>query len=134
MVRRKMGISAWAALMPAALLIASCGSEPPPAEPERPARRPSEQACEQARAQLERQSRSEDFLFEESGSAMVDRTKWLRMDRSRQDDIIEKLAVLAGCSAATAQREVEITIRSETGEVIETRRLPPSTDFRAPPS
>jgi hypothetical protein len=117
-----------------AVLLPSCGTEQPAAAPERPARRPPEQACDQARAELGRESRSGDFLFEESGSAMVDRTTWLRMDRSRQDDLIEKLAVLAGCGAETPVREVEVTIRTETGEVIETRRLPPSTDFRAPPS
>lgn len=122
-----------AVFIPVAMLLASCGSEQPVAEPERPARRPPEQACDQARAQLNRESRDGEFLFEESGSALVDRATWLRMNRSRQDDLIEKLAVLAGCTATTPQREVEVTIRTQTGEVIETRRLPPSTDFRAPP-
>ena len=123
-----------AALIPLAMLLWSCGSGEPAAQPERPARRPPAQACDQARAQLERESRDSRFLFEESGSALVERTMWLRMDRSRRDALIEKLAVLAGCTSATPQREVEVTVRAQTGEVIETRRLPPSTDFRAPRS
>lgn len=134
MARHHVRSGASTALLPIALLLSSCGTEQPAPEPERPARRPPEQACDQARAELNRESRGGEFLFEESGSALVDRTTWLRMDRSRQDDLIEKLAVLAGCTAAAPQREVEVTIRAQTGEVIETRRLPPSTDFRAPPS
>ena len=134
MGRHRLSASACAALVPIAILLSSCGTEQPAAKPERPARRPPAQACDQARAALDRESRGGDFLFEEGGSAMVDRRTWLRMDRSRQDELIDKLAVLAGCSAATPQRQVEVSIRTETGEVIETRRLPPSTDFRAPPS
>lgn len=134
MARNQLQRGAWAGAMPFALLLSSCGMEQPAPEPERPARRPPEQACNQARTALDRESRGGDFLFEEAGSAMVERATWLRMDRSRQDDLIAKLAVLAGCSAETPQREVEVTIRADTGEVIETRRLPPSTDFRAPPS
>jgi hypothetical protein len=38
--------------------------------------------------------------------------------------------VLAGCSAAAPQREVEVIIRSDAGAVLERRRLRPSTDFR----
>ena len=115
----------------AALLLAGCGPEPAP-EPERPARRPPEQACEQARAELERQSRGASFLFEESGEAMIEHARWIRLSEAQRDALIQPLATLAACAAPQPVREVEITVRSETGTVILQRRIRPSTDFRAP--
>ena len=115
----------------AALLLTACGSEPAP-EPERPARRPPEQACEQARAELDRQSRGASFLFEESGEAMVEQARWLRLSEAQRDALIQPLATLAACRSPQPVREVEITIRSETGNLILQRRVRPSTDFRAP--
>ena len=55
----------------------------------------------------------------------------MRLDQSGRDEIIEKLAVLAACSAEAPQSEVEVTIRDEGGVVLDSRRVEPSTDFRA---
>jgi hypothetical protein len=118
------------AALAAAMLLGGCGSQPAP-ERERPAQRPLRQACDQARSALERASRNGEFLFEETGEAMIETAVWVRMGRSQQDRLIQRLGVLAGCSAATPQREVEVSIRSETGQKIETRFVEPSTDFRS---
>ena len=117
------------ALPAVALALAACRAEPPP-EPEREARRPPEPACERARASLQRRSRDGTFLFEENGTAMIDRNDWLRLDEGGRDRLVERLAVVVGCAAATPQREVEIVIRGETGDVLTRRRVVPSTDFR----
>lgn len=121
-----------AALALALLLAGGCGPEPEPA-PERPARRPAEPACDQARAELDRQSRGGNFLYEDSGEAMIDQARWIRMSEDRREALIGPLATLAACRTPQPVREVEITIRSETGAVIAQRRVRPSTDFRAPP-
>ena len=120
--------------LPAALLallvaLPACRAEPP-APPEREARRPPEPACDSARASLTRRSRDGTVLFEENGAAMVGREDWIRMSEASRDQLIERLAVLAGCTAATPQREVEIVVRSETGDVLTRRHVVPSTDFR----
>jgi hypothetical protein len=118
-------------LVAAAFLLPACQAEPAgEAAPERAARRPPEPACERARTTLARQSRDGGVLFEETGAAMVERRDWLKMDEASRDRLIERLAVLAGCAAATPQREVEITIRAETGQVLARRQVVPSTDFR----
>ena len=118
-------------LLAALLLLPSCGAEPQPApQDERPVRRPPEPACDRARSTLDRQSRDGSLLYEQNGVAMVERGDWLRMDEGSRDRLIERLAVVAGCAAATPQREVEIVIRAETGEVMQRRWVEPSTDFR----
>jgi hypothetical protein len=106
-----------------------CTSEAAP-EPEPPATRPPQPACDQARSTLERRSRDGAFLFEESGTAMVSVRDWTSMNQSSRDRLMETLAVIAGCTAASPQREVEVTVRSETGTVLTSRRLRPSRDFR----
>jgi len=118
-----------ACLMASAAALPGCQAETPK-EPERGARRPPEPACERARRSLNRQGRDGSFLYEETGAAMIDRENWLRLNEGGRDRLIEQLAVVAGCAAATPQREVEITIRAETGEVLTRRRVVPSTDFR----
>lgn len=124
-----------ACLLAVGFALAACQAEVPeePKQAERAVRRPPEPACDRARASLTRQSRDGSFLFEETGDAMIDRRDWLRMDEGSRDRLIERLAVLAGCAAATPQREVEITIRGETGDVLTRRRVAPSTDFRTGP-
>ncbi len=121
-------------LLAALLLLPSCGAEPPPPQDERPIRRPPEPACERARSALDRQGRDGGLLYEQDGTAMIERGDWLRMDEGSRDRLIERLAVVAGCSAATPQREVEIVIRAETGDVLQRRRVVPSTDFRTGPA
>jgi hypothetical protein len=79
---------------------------------------------------LGQRSRDGTFLFEESGTAMVSARTWAAMSQSGRDRLIETLAVIAGCTAATPQREVEVTIRSETGTILTSRRLRPSRNFR----
>ena len=118
-----------AALLALPLALPACRAEAPE-QPERAARRPPEPACDSARAALTRRSRDGSFLFEEQGAAMVDRQAWLQMDEGSRDQLIERLAVLAGCTAATPQREVEVVVRSETGDVLTRRQVVPSTDFR----
>ncbi|HWT11176.1 MAG TPA: hypothetical protein VN231_00310 [Allosphingosinicella sp.] len=114
----------------AATALAACGSEPV-AEPERPVRRPPQPACDQANEALAARSGSGEFLFERSGAAMIGAEDWLRLGRAEQDRLIETLAVVAACSAATPQREVEVTVRSESGMILSSRRVRPSTDFRS---
>lgn len=122
-------------LLAALLLLPSCGAEPePPPRDERPIRRPPEPACERARSTLDRQGRDGSLLYEQDGTAMVERGDWLRMDEGSRDRLIERLAVVAGCAAATPQREVEIVIRAETGHVLQRRWVEPSTDFRTGPA
>jgi hypothetical protein len=119
----------------AMLLMPACGTEPQlPPQDERPVRRPPEPACERARSTLDRQSRDGSLLYEDSGAAMVERGDWLRMDEGSRDRLIERLAVVAGCAAATPLREVEIVIRAENGAVLQRRRVEPSTDFRTGPA
>ena len=119
----------------ALLLLPSCGAEPrQDPRDERPIRRPPEPACERARSTLDRQSRDGGLLYEESGEAMIERGDWLRMDEGSRDRLTERLAVVAGCAAATPRREVEIVIRAETGDVLRRRRVQPSTDFRTGPA
>jgi hypothetical protein len=111
-------------------LLAGCRSEPP-AEPERAAaRRPPPPACEQARSELQRRERNGDFLFEESGEAMVDRMQWLGLNQSAQNEVITKLAVVGACSVDVPQAEIEVTIRDQSGTVLESEWVIPSTDFR----
>ena len=117
------------ALAAAALALAACGSEPPPPA-EAPARRPPEPACAQARTELEQQGRRGQLLFEQSGEAMMGQTAWIRMSEAQRDALIGRLAVIAACNAPEPVAEVEITIRSETGNVIAQRRVTPSIDFR----
>ncbi|HEV2866491.1 MAG TPA: hypothetical protein VGX37_08240 [Allosphingosinicella sp.] len=107
-----------------------CGS-PTPANPEAPARRPPQQACEQARTSLERDGAGGGLMFEESGTAMIERDAWLRLGEAGREQVIERLAVLAGCSSPSPQREVEVVVRSGSGSVLERRLLRPSTDFRS---
>jgi len=118
-----------ACLLASAVALPACQAEAPK-EPERAARRPPEPACQRARATLNRQGRDGRFLFEETGEGMIVRESWLRLHEGGRYRLIEQLAVVAGCAAATPQREVEITIRAETGEVLTRRRVVPSTDFR----
>ena len=114
------------------VMLAACQSEPPPPEPNRKAaRRPPPPACEQARSDLQRRERDGEFLFEENGEAMVDRLWWLRLDQSRQDELIATLAVVGACTAETPQAEIEVTIRDQNGSVLESEWVEPSTDFRA---
>lgn len=114
----------------AALAGCRAGAPAEPDAPEQAVRRPPEPACARARAALDRQSRDATLMFEESGEAMIDRRAWLRLDESGRDQLVERLAVVAGCAAATPQREVEIVIRSDTGDVLARRRVEPSIDFR----
>ena len=115
-----------------AALLAACQAEPPAAEPERKAvRRPPEPACDQARSELSRRERGGTFLFEESGEAMTDRRSWMRLDEAGRDDIIRTLAVVAACAAEIPQREIEVTVRDESGIVLKSQRVEPSSDFRA---
>ena len=118
-----------AGALAAALALAACGSEPPPA-PEPPARRPPEPACAQARTELDQQGRGGQLLFEETGEAMISQQSWIRMSDPQRDALVGRLAVIAACNAPEPVAEVEITIRSETGNVIAQRRVTPSTDFR----
>ncbi|WP_162806555.1 hypothetical protein [Sphingosinicella terrae] len=113
-----------------AALLASCGSEQETSRAERPAVRPPEPACAQARTTLRTDYRDSGLLFEETGEALISRQRWMRMSEGARDALIQPLAVVAACSADTPQREVQVTVRDEAGMVLETRHVRPSTDFR----
>ena len=111
--------------------LTGCSSEPA-AVPEQPERRPSQARCDQAQASLEAEgrSRSSGFLFEQHGEAMIDRERWMRMNESDRERLIDSLAVLASCNSATPQREVEVTIVAESGAVLTRRIVSPSVTLR----
>jgi hypothetical protein len=81
---------------------------------------------------LGRRERREAFLFEDSGEAMIDRSAWMRLDQSSRDEVIRALAVVAACGAESPQRHVEVTIRDQSGAVLKSQQIEPSTDFRTP--
>ena len=105
------------------LLAAGCGEAPVEAPPE--PTRPPEFMCEQARSALQRVRG--DFLFEDSGAAMMDRERWLKMSESARGRIFQNLATLAACASETPIGEVRVTIRDSFGGRLDSRTVSPAT-------
>lgn len=108
--------------------LAGCGSETGPALDQPAAARLPDVVCQRSARTLEELRARGTFEYSSRGEATIDQELWLQLGAAGRDGLGAALGYHAACSAAEPPRESQITIRGETGQVLDSRIVPTVAD------
>lgn len=100
------------------LLLAACNQPAPKVETRQAAPIP-EKLCQSAQSGLEGLKPQMVMEYTADGTATLPEGVWLRQDRAVRDLLIQSLAFHSSCKSSEPLFEKEVTIRNETGALLE---------------
>lgn len=105
----------------AAAGLAGCGSGAEQMVQPAPAARLPAQVCDRAAQSLQELRARGTFEYDARGEATIDQEQWLQLGEAGRDGLGTALGYHAACSAAEPVAERQITVRGETGQVLDSR-------------
>ena len=109
-------------LIAAVLGLAGCGEPAPKVDTRQAAPIPEEQ-CKAAEDALEGLKAQLVLVYASDGSATMPEEAWMAQDPAARDTLVRTLALNASCKSQQPLLEKEVTIRGETGMVLERRTI-----------
>ncbi|HEY0112190.1 MAG TPA: hypothetical protein VGB59_03450 [Allosphingosinicella sp.] len=103
-------------LLSLAATLSSCDSQSAPAEAP-PAPLPAE-VCRQVKGGLEKLADTAGLVFNDVGEMTIERQVWLAFPETKRAQMARILAIHASCVGGGKSREIDVTVRDESGTVL----------------